>query len=393
MPIPTNFDLGPSGAGTLNGPVREPPVLSYVDETRVRVGDRTLVSFTGSDYLRLSWHPAVRRAAVRAVREFGTGACASRMTTGNLPVYGELEDALTGFFGVESATLTSAGYTAPLVVGQALASEHDRVLLDSRAHGCLRDAAALTGLKVTTFEYGQPDDLARQLDSSARGGRALVFCDGLGAVDGRVPPLRQYREVLGKRGTLVVDDAHGVGVLGAEGRGSVEWSGLSFRGLVVTMTLSKAFGTYGGVVLGDRRLRNRILERSRLFTGNTPLAPPSASAALEALRVMQRQGTELRERLRRRLASIPEGLRGASPTAPSGPGPMFAVAPRTAAGAARLGKDLLDAGIYPPQIRYPNGPAARFFRFAVSSAHTEAQVAGLVSVLDAFARREGKASR
>lgn len=374
----------------MNEPVREPPVLQPVDETHVMHGNRRLTHFTGSDYLKLSWHPEVRRAAEQGIRDYGTGTCASRMTTGNLPIYGALERELARFFGAKSATLTSAGYTAPLVVAQALAGDHEVVFLDSRPHGCLRDAAVLTGLRVVMFQHGEPSDLKRRLRTLKGSARPLVFCDGLGAVDGRVGPLADYVEVLGDRGTLVVDDAHGVGVLGAAGRGSVEWAGVPMRRVVVTLTLSKAFGSYGGVVLGDRSLRDRILERSRLFTGNTPPAPPSAAAARGALAVVVRDGRLLRDRLGQNLTAIPERLRGWNWRGVAGPGPIFSVAPKTTVSAERFRRRLLEAGIYPPLIRYPNGPASQFFRFAVSSAHTESQMRELADALEAFSRAEGE---
>ncbi len=374
--------------GPLNGCVREPPVWRQVDETHVLQGERALVAFTGSDYLRMSWHPEVRRAAVRGVEKWGTGACASRMTTGNVPVYAELERALAGLFGVRCATLTSAGYTAPLVVAQALAEDHDLVLLDSRAHGCLRDAALLTGLPVVVFEHGEPGDLESRVRGLAGRKRALVLCDGLGAVDGMVSPVAAYVQVLGERGTLVVDDAHGAGVLGAKGRGTVEWSGVPLGRVVVTFTLSKAFGCYGGVVLGDRRVRERILERSRMFTGNTPPAPPSAEAALEAVRVLARDGASLRARLRDRVGRIPESVRAWGRARGAGPGPIFAVAPSSDVVARRMSRRLVAAGIHSPLIRYPNGPARQFFRFAISSAHSEQQVGVLAAVLGEFLGEE-----
>jgi len=373
----------------LNGAVREPPVLRPIDATHVEVRGRRLLAFVGSDYLRMSWHPAVRRGGKHGIQGYGTGACASRMTTGNLPIYGELETALRRYFGVGSATLTSAGYTAPMVAVQALAAEHDQVLVDAKAHGCLVDAAMVSGLPTSRFEHSDPIDLERQLDRLGRGQRVLVLVNGLDPVDGTVGPLADLRAVVGQRGTLLVDDAHGVGVLGRRGRGVAEWAGMAFRGLVVTLTLSKAFGSYGGVVLGDSELRHRILTSSRIFTGNTPPAPASVSASLASVRVLQREGVRLRARLWKNLERLPARIRGLGAGGDAGPGPMFAVKPASDNDAERLRLRLLRAGIYPSLIRYPNGPAAQFFRFAVSSAHTTGQVESLAEVLEGWLAKGG----
>jgi 7-keto-8-aminopelargonate synthetase-like enzyme len=348
--------------------------------------------FGGSDYLRLSWHPEVRRAMAEAVERQGPSACASRMTTGNVPVYGRLEEALAGFFGVRSATLTSSGYLAPLVVVQALAGDYTEVLLDERAHACLVDAARWTGLPVRTFRHRDPADLERGRRGCGRGARVLVLTDGLFTHSGEVAPLAEYLERLSPSDTLVVDDAHGLAVLGEEGRGSCEWSGVDLQRCVVTGTLSKGVGVYGGVVLGKASVRRAILERSGIFTGNTALPPPCASGVLAALGVLDREGRERRQRLRRNSTWLRERLREDGYAVADGPGPMVSVATRTAAEARRWCARLRLAGVHPPWIRYPNGPAPEFFRFALSSEHTEEQVARLAEVLHEC-RRPGPVSR
>lgn len=369
----------------MNGAVREPPVLRPVDETYVWHAGRRLAHFAGSDYLRLSWHPAVRRAAEVAVGVYGTGVCASRMTTGNLPLYGELERELAVFFGVATATLTSAGYTAPLVAAQALGPDHSHVILDERAHACLRDAALLTGLPWSRFGHRDAGSLRKVIRSLGRRARVLVMVDGLFTHDGQVSPVGDYLGVLPETATLLVDDSHGAGVLGARGRGTAEWCGVPPRRLVVTITLSKAFGCYGGAILGARAVREKILSRSAIFTGNTPPSPPSVAAAREALAVMQREGESRRGRLRRNVALVKAGVEAAGGRVGDGPGPMFAVAPASRAVTERLRRRLLAEGIYPPLIRYPNGPAERYFRFAISSEHTPEQLANLTRVLAASA--------
>ena len=375
--------LATRGGTALNPAVREPPQLEQVDVTRVMDRGRRLSYFGGSDYLRLSWHPKVREAVVEGVDRYGPSACASRMTTGNVPVYRELERALEEFLGRRGATLASAGYTAPLVAAQALAGEHTRVLLDERAHACLADAAQLTGLPVSRYAHRSIEGFRKVVREMGRGSRILVMTDGLFTHSGEVSPLEGLVDALPRGGTLLVDDAHGIGVLGAHGRGSLELAGVSLGRVVLTFTLSKAFGCYGGVVLGSPRLRTAILERSRLYTGNTLVPPPLACGALAALRVLQGEGEARRERLRRGLGFVRAALDQAG-----GPGPMFAVAPESAAAVGRLQRLLRSAGIHPPLIRYPNGPAERYFRFALSSEHGLEQLEALGGVLARF--REGQ---
>lgn len=371
--------LATRSATDLNPAVREPPQLEQVDVTRVMDRGRRLSYFGGSDYLRLSWHPEVRSAVADGVARYGPSACASRMTTGNVPVYRQLENGLEDFLGQKGVTLTSAGYTAPMVAAQALVEEHTRVLLDERAHGCLVDAARLTGLPVSRYPHRSTEGFRKAVRGLGRGARVLVMTDGLFTHSGEVAPLAGLVDALPRGGTLMVDDAHGIGVLGAAGRGSLELAGVPLGRVVLTFTLSKAFGCYGGVVVGSRGLRQAILERSRLYTGNTPVPPPLACGAVASVRVLQREGEARRERLRRGLALV----RGV-PGEPWAPGPMFAVAPQSAAAVGRLQRLLRSSGIHPPLIRYPNGPADRFFRFALSSEHGTDQLEALRSVLARF---------
>lgn len=383
--------------------MREPPILQQTDVTWVLLRGRRLMYFGGSDYLRLSWHPAVRRAMQAGVDQWGPSAGASRMTTGNVPVYGTLERELARFFGMPSATVTSAGYTAPLVAAQAVAPDHTHVVLDARAHACLVDAATLTTLPVTRFAHREVDDLRRAVRACGRKARVLVMTDGLFTHSGEVAPLAEYQAVLPASATLLVDDAHGAGCLGPRGRGTPEWVGAKPRqGMVWTITLSKAFGAYGGVILSSTAVRQAILERSRLFTGNTEVPPPCAEAARAALGVLREEGDARRARLRAHTETLRRRLAEAGPASGAvarrpvdvaalvreRPGPMVVGVPSSAASATRLERALLDAEIFPSLIRYPNGPADRYFRFALSSEHTADQLQRLGDVL-VEARRRG----
>jgi 7-keto-8-aminopelargonate synthetase-like enzyme len=362
--------------------VRAAPVLRQVEVTRVLYEDRRLSYFGGCDYLRLSWHPALRAALAAGAAEYGASVGASRLTTGNAPLYEELEEVLARFFGAATVSLTSSGYLASLAAAQALAADHDQVLLDERAHACLEDAAVLTGLPIGRFAHRSPADLRVKLRRRGRRVRTLVMTDGLFSHQGDVAPLAEYLSFLPDSATLLVDDAHGVGVLGRLGRGASE--GVSSRRLVITATLSKAFGAYGGVVIGSRRLQQALVARSRILAGNTPVPPPCARAALAAVEILEQEGAERRERLVERVQELRSALRAAGGPVSDAPGPMFSLAPKDKSAMLRLRRRLLAADIYPSYIRYPGGPAARYFRFALSSEHQPAQLQSLREVLTGF---------
>lgn len=363
--------------------MRDLLTLQPVDVTWVLHEGRRLAHFGGSDYFRLSWHPRIREACAEGSLQHGPSAGASRMTTGNLPVYGELEVALARFFGAESVTLTSSGYLAPMVVAQGIASQHERVLLDERAHVCLVDAAELTGLPIARFPHRDPDALKR-LASASGSDRLLVMTDGLFSHSGEIALLAEYLKVLPDSATLLVDDAHGVGVLGEHGRGAVECAGVSSPRLIIAGTLSKAFGCYGGFILAPADLRQTLITHSRIFTGNTAVPPPCAMAALAAIDVLRKEGAERRARLHRNIERAKANLKLWEQR---GPGPMFSLAPPDPSECERLKALLLEADIFPPHIRYPNGPAPRYFRFAISSEHTDGQLDALHSVLGEFMRQ------
>jgi 7-keto-8-aminopelargonate synthetase-like enzyme len=207
-----------------------------------------------------------------------------------------------------------------------------------------------------------------------------VVTDGLFAYNGVLAPLAEYLEVLPENGGLLVDDAHGAGVLGQNGRGTVEHLGVKSERLYHTATLSKAIGTYGGVILGSRDFIQQALSRSRMFPGNTPLPLPLAAGALAALDVLQTDKA-MRARLRRNVAHVKDALRAAGTPVVENPSPIVAMVPADAVAAERLTKRLLVRNVYPSLIHYPGGPAQGSFRFALSSEHTTRQLDGLISAL------------
>jgi 7-keto-8-aminopelargonate synthetase-like enzyme len=365
--------------------VRPGPVLQQVDRTWVIYERRRLSYFGGCDYFRLSSHPEVLRAMQDGLREHGLNVAASRLTTGNEPIYEELERRLADFFQVESATAVSAGYMASLVATQGFAGEFSHAFIDSESHSSLADAAPSLQARVVPFHRGDVKDLHRRLKASRNLRRVVVITEGLFGHNGEMAPLGEYLEVMPRSGMLLVDDAHGVGTLGGTGKGTVEALGIPSDRVIRAMTLSKAFGVYGGAVLGSRRLQQRIFAGSSAFMGNTPLPPPLAAAAMASLSVMQKDGS-LRERLRQNTARVKDALRGNGLTVGHASSPIVSIEPLSAARSAELRKRLLNHGIYPSFIHYPGGPRDGFFRFAISSEHSPDQLTALVDALAVLVR-------
>lgn len=358
----------------------EPVPLQQVDRTYVLFQGRKLSYFAGCDYFRMASHPAVLRAMQDGVKRYGLNVAASRLTTGNHALYQRLERQLARFFKAEAAVLISTGYMTNLAVAQAVAGRFSHALIDEKAHVCLRDAAQFLGCPVFSFKNCDPADVTRLVKRCGRGARIVLLTDGLYSGPGTVAPLVEYLKALPKQSLVLVDDAHGAGVVGPTGKGSPEFTGAERRRIVQTLTLSKAFGVYGGVVLCSRKLRQQIVDKSHCFVGSTPLPLPLANAALTAIR-LHRNGMGLRRRLRRNVARVKAALCAAGVEVPAGPGAVVPIHPRTANQASALRQALLAAGIYPSFIKYPSGPAAGYFRFVISSEHTPAQLDNLSGVL------------
>ncbi len=329
----------------------EPEPLRQVDRTWVRCGKRRLSYFSGCDYFRLASQPKVLAALQAGVGRFGLNVAASRLTTGNHVLYGELEKRLAVFFEADAAVIVSSGYLSSLVVAQALAGKFSHALIDRESHPSLADAA-----------------------------RFLELTDGMFARDGSTAPLPEYLAVLPKDAELLVDDAHGAGTLGATGKGTLEHAQVGRRRIIQTVTLSKAFGVYGGAILGTAALRRRIFKHSQLFAGSTPLPLPLANAALAALDILKTDKS-LRQRLADKSDYVKIALRAAGLPLPEAPGPIISIRPERARRRAGLRRRLLDAGIYPPFIKYPGGAASGYFRFVISSEHSRGQLEQLIQIL------------
>ncbi len=280
---------------------------------------------------------------------------------------------------MQSATLASNGYLPNLMAAQAMAGQFSHALMDERAHGSLADAAMLLDCPVLKFKHRDAADLAWTVRRLG-GIRPIVLTDGMFAHDGSVAPLKKYLEALPHDAMVLVDDAHGAGVLGRNGRGTPEHEDVENERIIQTITLSKAFGVYGGAVLGPRKLNEAIIAGSRIFIGNTPLPLPLACAAIQSLAILK-NGRQLRLRLARNANYVKAKLRAGGFDMAEAPGPIISVIPRDRHEAARWRRRLMEADIHPTLIKYSGGPEGGYFRFAISSEHSRAQLDDLTRAL------------
>ena len=353
--------------------------LQQLARNHVRFRGRKLLYFSGCDYFRLASHPAVLQAAVDGLKKFGLNVAASRVTTGHHEIYETLERQLAKFFAAEDALLVASGYLTSAIVAQALAGNFSHALADERAHPALLDAAFQLNCPILKFKHRDAEDFARAAARCGKNARLILLTDGMFSHDGSVAPLKKYLKLLPRDGLILLDDAHGAGVLGKNGRGTPEFENVSRRRIIQCVTLSKAFGVYGGAILGTRELREKIFARSRAFIGSTPPPLPLANAALQAVKILGAQKS-FRKRLNRNAEFVKAALRKSGVKFPETPGPIVRLEIENKSSIEKLKRELLAAGIYPPFLKY-HGAADGYFRFVISSEHTRAQLNKLLAVL------------
>ncbi|CBG74789.1 MULTISPECIES: 8-amino-7-oxononanoate synthase [Streptomyces] len=257
---------------------------------RARPADSPLLDLASNDYLGLARHPEITEGAAQAARRWGGGATGSRLVTGTTELHGELERELADFCGFEAALVFSSGYAANLAAVTALAPHGSLIVSDAGNHASLIDGCRLARGTTQVVAHADPDAVRKALGTAAAG-TALAVSDTVFSVDGDAAPLAGLAAACREYGAgLVVDDAHGLGVLGDGGRGAPHAAGLAGApDVVVTLTLSKSLGSQGGAVLGPAAVIDHLVNAARTFIFDTGLAPAATGAALAALRLLRRR--------------------------------------------------------------------------------------------------------
>jgi len=350
-----------------------------------------LVNFCSNDYLGLANHPEVVRAFVLAAEKYGVGSGASHLVTGHGAEHEALETDLAAFTGREKALVFSTGYMANLGAISALADQTATIVADKLNHASLIDGSRITrahSLRYRHGDAGHAEELLNALDESIE--TRLLVTDGVFSMDGDVAPLRELATHARSAGAwLIVDDAHGLGVLGATGRGSCEHFGLGSGDVPVLVgTFGKAFGTFGAFVAGDADLIEYLLQKSRTYTYTTALPPAVAAATRAALRVSERESWRREKALAlatRFTKSLPTPTSSADDPNPRKPLPGTTIVPVILGDSARalaVSKALENKGFLVSAIRPPTVPAGTArLRVTFSATHEEAQVDGLLDAL------------
>ena len=354
------------------------------------LGDgRELVDFCSNDYLGLAAHPVLAVAMSACAAACGAGSGASHLISGHGAEHARLEEALAAFTGRERALLFSTGYMANLAVMDALAGRGERVLLDRLCHASLIDGARLSGATLKRYAHADADAAARLLAADPRH-TALIATDGVFSMDGDLAPLPQLaRTAQAQDAWLIVDDAHGLGVVGAHGRGVLEHFGLSSEEVPVLVgTLGKAFGSFGAFVAGAATLIEFLLQKARTYRYTTALPQPVAAAARAALELSQREGWR-RERLQALTARFRAMAGAAGVPLTASTTPIQPIVLGSAAVALAAQRELEAAGLWVAAIRPPTVPAGSArLRVTLSAAHSESQVDRLVETLARACKRE-----
>jgi 8-amino-7-oxononanoate synthase len=348
----------------------------------VRVDGRRCVAFCSNDYLGLAGDERVAAALRAGARDWGTGAGAAHLVTGHTALHHELECALAAFTGRPRALLFSTGYMANLGVVSALAGRGDFIAEDRLNHASLIDAARLAGATVRRYGHADPDAAAGRL-AAGKARRRLVVTDAVFSMDGDRAPLPALaRAAADADAILVVDDAHGIGVLGPRGAGSVEDAGLSLDDAPVLIgTLGKAFGTFGAFVAGSEALIETLVHRARTYIYTTAPPPAVAAATLAALEIAATDEWR-RERLSALVARFRSGATEAGLRLTDSETPIQPVVVGASAAAVRASEALMARGFWVTAIRPPTvPPGTARLRITLSATHEEADVDALLGAL------------
>ena len=350
----------------------------------VTIDGRSLLNFCANNYLGLANHPRLRTAVKEAVDQYGVGPGAVRTIAGTMSLHIQLEETLAAFKRAEACITLQSGFTANLATIPALVGKGDIIFSDELNHASIIDGSRLSRATIVRYSHNDVDDLRRKIAETTEYGRRLIVTDGVFSMDGDIAPLDKICEVAEEHDILLmVDDAHGEGVLGEGGRGIVDHFGLHGRVDVEVGTLSKAFGVMGGLVAGKQPIIDWLRQRGRPFLFSSALTVPDTAACLAAVELLQ-ESTELVDRLWSNAALFKKEMQNMGFNTGVTQTPIVPVMLGEATLAQKFSQRLFEEGVFAMAIGYPTVPQGKArIRVMNSAAHSHDD---LEQALDVFGR-------
>jgi len=336
------------------------------------VDGKKVLNFCSNNYLGLANHPKIVKAARKATKTYGVGPGAVRSIAGTMDLHIELEKRLAAFKGVEAAITFQSGFNANLATIPALVGKEDVIFSDRLNHASIIDGCRLSGAKIIAYEHNSPESLDEQIkENLSQYRRALIVTDGVFSMDGDIAPLPALYEVAKKYDILLmVDDAHGEGVLGKGGRGIVDHFSLHGKVDIEVGTMSKAFGVMGGVVAGDKVIVEWLRQRGRPFLFSSAMTVPDVAACLAGIDLLE-SSTELVDRLWANTETFKREMQGLGFDTGASTTPITPVMLGEAPLAQDFSRRLFEAGVFAMAIGFPTVPRSKArLRVMISAAHS-----------------------
>ncbi|MDH5444362.1 MAG: 8-amino-7-oxononanoate synthase [Gammaproteobacteria bacterium] len=361
---------------------RHRQVIESPQGAELSINGQTYLNFCSNDYLGLANHPKIVETFTSAAKEYGVGSGAAHLVSGHSYHHHQLEEELAEFTGYPRALVFSTGYMANLGVISALLGQGDAVFEDRLNHASLLDAGLLSQARLQRYQHLDGDDLDHKI-SSSRAKQKLIASDGVFSMDGDIADVKQLAQIAsGYDSWLMIDDAHGLAVMGQTGRGTLEHFGLGVADVPILMgTFGKALGTFGAFVAGEEVLIETLIQKARSYIYTTALPPALAAASREALRVVQTE-SDHREQLHTRIKQFREGVSQLGLPVMESVSAIQPLMIGESDQALAISETLRQQGLLITAIRPPTVPAdtARL-RITLSAAHTETHIDQLLDTL------------
>lgn len=369
--------------------------LSYIESSskaKIFIKGQGYINFSSNDYLGLSEHPQIIESVIDAFRKYGFGSGASRLLSGSYISHKKLEERIARFKRTESAVVFNTGYSANVGAIPVLSEAEDTIFSDELNHASIIDGIKLSKAKIKIFRHRDTNHLEELLKKSS--GRKLIITDTVFSMDGDIAPLKDI-VFLSKKydAMLMIDDAHGTGVLGRTGRGGLEHFGITVTSpskadnIIQMGTLSKAFGCFGGFVAGSKNLINFLINRARSFIYSTSFPPVVAEAGIKAIEIVDLRFKNLRKKLWSNRERLYKGLKGLGYETFDSETPIIPILAGDVKNALRLSRYLYKNKIFAPAIRPPSVPEGKCrIRFSVTASHTDEDIDLVLESLKKFKR-------